>query len=322
MPVILVSNHYEGKPLEIIESVVPNGFSLKMLSSANQKELEKEAGQADYLLVSGRLKINREVIKKATNVKMIQRTGVGLDSLSIDEIKKAHIPIYVNKGVNAVSVAEHTILLMLASLRKLPEIDRNTKAGIWKKQIQGTNTYELRGRTVGIIGMGHIGQRVAEMLKAFNVNVIYHDVFTLDEEMSNKLNVKKVTLDNLLSESDIITLHCPLTEENRNMISENTIAKMKDEVVLINTSRGDLINEEDLASALNSGKVMYAGIDVYSEEPMKNNALLSVDNIIMTPHIGGVTYDSFRSMMKDAMRNIECFEQGRFEEIQEYKLEV
>lgn len=322
MPKILLTNHYENRPLEILQSVVPKGFELVVLDEANQENLIYNAYAADYLLVSGRLKINKQVLEKATNLKMIQRTGVGLDSLDLEEIKKKSVPVYVNQGVNSHSVAEHTIMLILASLRKLPEIDKNTKLGIWKKQIQGVHTYELYGKTVGIVGMGNIGQAVAERLKGFGVNILYYDMYQLDKEKEEQLNVVKCDLNKLLEKSDIITLHCPLTEDTKNLVSRDTIEKMKDGAIIINTGRGSLINEQDLALALQNGKILYAGIDVYSNEPPKDNVLLGLSNVITTPHIGGVTYDSFYRMMHDAMRNIELFENGNLEEIEQYKLKI
>ena len=187
---ILLTNHYEGKPAEIIKSAVPDGFELEMLESVSQQELEGKVKEADYLLVSGRLKINRTVLGNAQNIKMIQRTGVGLDSIDLEYIRNHDVPFYVNKGVNAQSVAEHTILLMLASLRNLVEINENTKRGIWKKQAQGVCTHELCGKTVGLIGMGAIGRKVAGMLKAFGAEVLYNDVSKMKQEDENALGIK------------------------------------------------------------------------------------------------------------------------------------
>ena len=314
---ILLTNHYEGKPAEIIKSAVPNGFELEMLESVSQQELEGKVKEADYLLVSGRLKINRTVLGNAQNIKMIQRTGVGLDSIDLEYIRNHDIPFYVNKGVNAQSVAEHTILLMLASLRNLVEINENTKRGIWKKQAQGVCTHELCGKTVGLIGMGAIGRKVAGMLKAFGAEVLYNDVSKMKQEDENALGIKFSTRKEIIEKSDIISLHCPLTDDTRHMINDRAVNKMKNGVILINTARGGRIDEAALINGIKNGKIAGAGIDVYEKEPVDNSEVLNLQNVITTPHIGGVTYDSFYQMMYQAMRNIEMFDKGQLQEIEQ-----
>lgn len=314
---ILLTNHYEGKPAEIIKSAVPDGFELEMLESVSQQELEGKVKEADYLLVSGRLKINRTVLGNAQNIKMIQRTGVGLDSIDLKYIRNHDVPFYVNKGVNAQSVAEHTILLMLASLRNLVEINENTKRGIWKKQAQGVCTHELCGKTVGLIGMGAIGRKVAGMLKAFGAEVLYNDVSKMKQEDENTLGIKFSTREEIIEKSDIISLHCPLTDDTRHMINDRTVNKMKNGVILINTARGGLIDEAALINGIKNGKIAGAGIDVYEKEPVDNSEVLNLQNVITTPHIGGVTYDSFYQMMYQAMRNIEMFDKGQLQEIEQ-----
>ena len=314
---ILLTNHYEGKPAEIIKSAVPDGFELEMLESVSQQELEGKVKEADYLLVSGRLKINRTVLGNAQNIKMIQRTGVGLDSIDLEYIRNHDVPFYVNKGVNAQSVAEHTILLMLASLRNLVEINENTKRGIWKKQAQGVCTHELCGKTVGLIGMGAIGRKVAGMLKAFGAEVLYNDVSKMKQEDENALGIKFSTREEIIEKSDIISLHCPLTDDTRHMINDRAVNKMKNGVILINTARGGLIDEAALINGIKNGKIAGAGIDVYEKEPVDNSEVLNLQNVITTPHIGGVTYDSFYQMMYLAMRNIEMFDKGQLQEIEQ-----
>lgn len=314
---ILLTNHYEGKPAEIIKSAVPDGFELEMLESVSQQELEGKVKEADYLLVSGRLKINRTVLENAQNIKMIQRTGVGLDSIDLEYIRNHDIPFYVNKGVNAQSVAEHTILLMLASLRNLVEINENSKRGIWKKQAQGVCTHELCGKTVGLIGMGAIGRKVAGMLKAFGAEALYNDVSKMKQEDENALGIKFSTREEIIEKSDIISLHCPLTDDTRHMINDRAVNKMKNGVILINTARGGLIDEAALINGIKNGKIAGAGIDVYEKEPVDNSEVLNLQNVITTPHIGGVTYDSFYQMMYQAMRNIEMFDKGQLQEIEQ-----
>lgn len=320
MPLIQITNTYSGDVLEIVKKEVPDGFSIRLLSENTTDALCDAVADADYILASGRVKINMSVLEKANKLKMIQRTGVGLDSLDLDAIKSRNIPIYVNSGINTESVAEHTILLILASLRRLTEINRTTKSGIWKKQAQGIRTRELSGRTVGIIGMGNIGQRTARLLKVFGADVRYYDEYRLKEDKESELGIQYSELDKLFEASDIITLHCPLTDSSRYIINIGSMSSMKDGVIIVNTARGKLINEADLVNALKKGKVGFAGIDVYEEEPPVSTELSALDNVIMTPHIAGVTYDSFRCMMHDAMDNMRRYEAGLLDDIEQYRL--
>lgn len=319
MKTILLTNKYDAVPYEIIEAAVPDGFELLMLDEVAQQDLESKAPKADYILASGRLNINESVLAKATKLKMIQRTGVGLNSIDFDSIKSRSIPVYVNQGVNSDSVAEHAIMLTLACLKKLTVVNHNTKSGIWKKQAQGVLNRELGKQTIGIIGMGSIGQKVAKLLRSFGATVLYYD-YNRKPEIEETHGIRYVSLEELFSASDVISLHCALTNENKEIINRSAIEKMKNGVVIINTARGQLIDEEALVAALASGKVAFAGLDVFIAEPAHNTTLLSLENVIATPHIAGLTFDSFSRMMRDAMRNIELFDLGRIGEIEQHKL--
>lgn len=319
MKTVLLTNHYPSAPYDIVKAELPEGFRLAMLDENTQQCLEAAVPEADYILASGRVKINKAVLDRAKKVKMIQRTGVGLDSLDLNELKARNIPLYVNAGVNAESVAEHALLLILACLRRLPEVHRNTAGGVWKKQEQGVKTRELAGRTVGLIGMGSIAQTLVRLLGGFGVTVLYYDPFRLSVKTERQLGVNYREFERLLNQSEIISMHCPLTEDTRGIINRDSIAMMKNGAILVNTARGGLIDNAALVEALTGGKLSFAGLDVHSEEPLRSdNPVLGLSNVILTPHIGGVTYDSFRSMMRDAMRNIRLFDEGRFDEIAQY----
>lgn len=318
MKTILLTNNYPDGPYSILKKVIPEGFHMEMLEKATEECLMQTVECADYILASGRVKITADVLRKAVRLKMIQRTGVGLDTIDTDALNAANIPLYVNRGVNAGSVAEHTVLLILACLRRLCAINGNTKNGIWQKQVQGITTYELRGKTVGMIGMGNIGRLTASLLKAFGADIIYYDAFR-QQEAESAMQIQYAPLDMVLSESDIVSLHCPLNETTHHLINIDTLAAMKDGAVIVNTARGALIDEAALYEALQAGRIGAAGLDVHEEEPIRNTTgLLSLEQVIATPHIGGVTYDSFYRMMSEAMRNISLFDQGRTTEIAQY----
>ena len=318
MKTILLTNHYSAGPFRIVEEELPEGFALRMLERNDEDSLLCEIPEAEYLLASGRVKISAEALEAAPRLKMIQRTGVGLDSLDLQAVKARGIPLYVNQGVNAQSVAEHTLLLTLACLRRLPQIHRKTTGGIWEKQAQGVQTSELAGKTVGLIGLGSIGRRVASLLRAFRARVVYFDPCRADETAEREMGLTFLPLRELARCADVVSLHCPLTKENVGLIDREFIAGMKDGAILINTARGGLVDLPALREALTSGRLSFAALDVVPKEPVPaDEPILRLENVIVTPHVGGITEDSFRRMMHDAMRNIQCFSEGRFAEIAE-----
>lgn len=315
---ILHTARYLGLPWEILKSVVPDGFTVETLDELSYDCLLRQAVDADYLLVSGRLPIDEGVLSAAKHLKMIQRTGVGTEMLDLEAIKQHGIPVYVNAGVNAQSVAEHTLTLMLAALKRLPQINAQTHNGVWKKQQVGVTTRELKGKTVGLVGMGNIGRLVAAMLNPFGAKVIYTDIFRQNEEVENNLTLTYFeSYEAMLPQCNILSFHCPLTKENTEMLNEETIAKMKPGAIVINTARGKLMNPDDLYDALKSGHISAAALDTHYEEPFKEGyKLAELDNVILTPHIGGLSYEAFHQMMADAVENIVAFEEGKLAEIE------
>lgn len=322
MPKILHTARYTGIPWEILKSVVPEGFKVETLAELSYECLLRQVVDADYLLVSGRLPIDEGLLSSAKHLKMIQRTGVGTEMLDMEAIKKHGIPVYVNKGVNARSVAEHTLTLMLCCLKNIPLIDRNVKQGIWKKQQTGVTCNELYGKTVGLVGMGAIGRQVATYLNAFGAKVLYTDVFRATPEIEEQLSLTYIpTFEELLPQVDILSFHCPLTQENKDMLNENTIVKMKDGAIVVNTARGKLIEPKALYEALSNGKLRMVALDVHYEEPIQQEyALAKFDNVILTPHIAGLTYEAFHAMMAGAVDNIAAFERGDIELIKNKRL--
>ena len=315
MPKILHTARYTGTPWDILRSVVPENFTVETLEELSYNSLLRQCEGADYLLVSGRLPIDEGILSAAKHLKMIQRTGVGTEMLDLEAIKRHGIPVYVNKGVNARSVAEHTLTLMLCCLKNIPLIDSQVKQGIWKKQQNGLTCNEIFGKTVGMVGMGAIGRQVAAYLKVLGAKVVYTDLFRLSEEQETGLALTYVpTFEDMLPQVDILSFHCPLTKDNQKMLNEEAIKKMKDGTVVVNTARGKLIEPNALYDALKSRKLRSAALDVHYEEPIKGEYPLSqLNNVILTPHIGGLTYEAFLSMMAGAMENIMAFEQGNMD---------
>lgn len=322
MPKILHTARYTGIPWDILRSVIPDGFSVETLEELSYDCLLKQAVDADYLLVSGRLPVDKDVLAAAKQLKMIQRTGVGTEMLDLEAIKSRGIPVYVNAGVNARSVAEHTLTLILACLKRLPQINANTHNGVWKKQLQGVSAHELYGKTVALVGMGNIGRTVAAMLQPFEVRILYTDVFRQGMEVEAQLGMTYYeSFEKMLPETDILSFHCPLTNENTEMLNIDTLSMMKEGAIVVNTARGRLIEPEALYSALQSGRIASAALDTHYEEPIKEGyRLAELENVILTPHIGGLSYEAFKRMMADAVRNIELYHSGRIDEIVKHKL--
>ena len=321
-PLILHTAHYTGIPWEMLKSVAPDGFTVRTLDELNYDCLVREAVDADYLLVSGRLPIDEKVLSAAKHLKMIQRTGVGTEMLDVDAIKAHGIPVYVNAGVNAQSVAEHTLTLMLACLKRLPQINQQTHHGVWKKQQVGVTTRELKGKTVALVGMGNIGRLVAGILQPFGAKVIYTDVVRQPAETEQRLGLTYYdSFESLMPLADVLSFHCPLVKENTEILNQRTLAMMKKGAIVVNTARGKLINPNDLYEALKSGHLSAAALDTHYEEPIKEGyKLAELENVILTPHIGGLSYEAFHQMMADAVENIVAFEEGRLSEIESKRL--
>lgn len=324
MPKILHTARYTGIPWEILKSVVPDGFTVETLDELSYDSLLRQAVDADYLLVSGRLPIDEGVLYAAKHLKMIQRTGVGTEMLDMEAIKRHNIPVFVNAGVNARSVAEHTITLILACLKRLLQINTDTHKGVWKKQLQGVTTHELNGKTVALVGMGNIGRTVAAMLQPFGVKILYTDVFRQNAEIEEKLGLTYCdSFETLLPKADILSFHCPLTAENTEMLNKVSLAKMKQGAIVVNTARGKLINPDDLYDALQNAHIASAGLDTHYEEPVKEDyKLAALDNVILTPHIGGLSYEAFKQMMNEGVENIVYYENGNMNKIESKLLKI
>ena len=244
-----------------------------------------EIPNANVMLVRSATKVNREMIDTAKNLKLVIRGGVGVDNIDVEYCKEKGIEVRNTPEASSIAVAELTFAIMLSIQRNIVKAHNSTKNNEWlKKQLKGR---ELYGKTLGLVGIGRIGTEVAKRAKAFGMNVI---ATRESEEQSEYAEI--VDLGELLEKSDFISFHVPLTEETKGMVNKETIEKMKDGVVIINNARGKVVIENDLAEALKSGKVGYAGIDVYQQEPPEGSPLLSVENILLTPHIGAQTYEN------------------------------
>ncbi|MEM5871816.1 MAG: hydroxyacid dehydrogenase [Candidatus Aenigmatarchaeota archaeon] len=255
---------------------------------------------ADILIVRSATKVDKTIIDKAKNLKLVIRGGVGLDNIDVEYCKQKGIRVENTPEASSIAVAELTFALMLGAIRNIVKAHTSMKNGQWMKELKGS---ELYGKTLGIIGLGRIGTEVAKRAKAFGMRVI---TYTKSKNKKSEF-AEFVSFDKLLRESDIISLHVPLTDETKNMINKKTISKMKDGVILVNTARGGLVNENDLVEALKQGKIKYACLDVYQNEPPINSPILSLENVLLTPHLGAQTYENMERIEKRIYEIIKDF---------------
>mgnify|MGYP001411387686 FL=1 len=254
--------------------------------------IEKNIENVDVVIVRNKTQLNSNILQNAKKLKLIGRLGVGLDNIDTNFCEKNNIKIQIATGMNADSVAEYVINCSLSLLRKLPNLNSNTLKGEWVRTSISSN--ELQGKTLGIIGFGLIGRKVANLANAFRVNNLAYDPY-LNESVLSKDNIKLTTLDNIFNTADIISIHLPLTENTKNLIDESSFVKMKNKPIVINSSRGGIINEKDLINAYLKKLISGFAIDVYETEPVKRSFLDKINpdmNCILTPHIAGITEES------------------------------
>jgi len=282
---ILVAEPMAAAGLELLRS--QPGWEV---IASNPKEYQEHLADADALVVRSAAKVTKQVLEKAPKLRVIGRAGVGVDNVDIPAATAAGVLVMNTPGGNAVSVAEHTLALMLAMARGIPQASLSTKSGKWeKKKFLGN---ELRGKTLGIVGLGSIGREVARRARAFEMKVIACDPY-VSPRLVEDVSVQLAELDELYAASDYIALHMALTPETRGMISGPAFAKMKDGVRLVNCARGELIDSAALREAIESGKVAGAALDVFDvEPPPAGYPLFGLDTVVATPHIAGATEEA------------------------------
>lgn len=258
-------------------------------------ELKEKVKDFDVLVVRSATKATREIIENGKNLKLIARAGMGLDNVDLEAAKEKGIKVVNTPGANSLSVAELVVGYMLSIYRHIVTGTTSLRDGKWeKKKLKGL---ELTGKTLGIVGFGHIGKLVRKLITGFDMEVLVFDVFEIPEEVQKEYNVKQVSFEELIKNSDIITLHVPLNEKTKHLISEKEFEMMKDNIVIINAARGGVIDEAALLKYLESGKVLGAGLDVFEEEPPTSETQLKLLNhpmVVATPHIGATTKEAQR----------------------------
>jgi D-3-phosphoglycerate dehydrogenase / 2-oxoglutarate reductase len=286
MPKVLIADELSPRALEIFRS---RGLEVDVNVGLKKPDLLKIIAAYDGLAVRSATKADKDVIAAARNLKVIGRAGIGVDNIDIPAATARGIVVMNTPFGNSITTAEHAIALLFAAARQIGAADVSTQSGKWEKnRFMGV---ELYAKTLGLIGCGNIGALVAERALALKMKVIAYDPF-LSPERAVKLGVEKVELDDLLSRADAISLHTPLTDKTRNILSEEAIAKTRRGVIVINAARGGLVDEAALRAALESGQVAAAGFDVFVTEPAKENVLFGAPNFVATPHLGASTNEA------------------------------
>ena len=292
------------------ESLLPRGFQIDVLSSEPARRVEQLAGAEFYM--GFRSGLTAADYEHLGHLKLIQVLSAGYDGIDLEKLRRMRVPLANNGGANSYAVSEHAIMLMLAVYRQLTDLDRLVKAGKWKSSKLGQEQeHEVAGKTIGIIGLGMIGRTLARRLSGFEVKLLYNDPVRPAPEEEAKLNVRYCGLDDLLRESDIVTLHAPADATTHHLICDRTLALMKREAILINCARGELVDEPALYRALAERRIAAAGLDTFDPEPPKpDNPFFKLPNVVLTPHAAGPTWESWPKRFGNSYANVQRVARG------------
>jgi phosphoglycerate dehydrogenase-like enzyme len=292
------------------EALLPPGFSIDILSKDSTERIEQLEGADFYMGFRGGLM--HADYEHMDNLKLIQVLSAGYDGINLKRLAEMRLPLSNNGGANSYAVAEHAIMLMLAIYRQMPELHALVKGGNWKSTKFGQEEeHEIAGKTVGIIGLGMVGKTLARRLSGFEVKLLYTDPVRVSSDEAAQLNVSYRDLNDLMRESDIVTLHAPFDATTHHMICDRTLALMKPDAILINCARGELVDEAALYRALTARTIWAAGIDVYDPEPPRpENPLFTLPNIVLSPHAAGPTWESWPKRFGNSYANVQRVARG------------
>lgn len=303
-PVAILEPASDEMRLRIVQ--LCDGFTLRFVSSTDDQEMMAAVEGATYVVTRG-VRFPEAIMAHAKALKLVHQWGTGVDGIPLEAARARGITVARSPGLNAPTVAESTLALMLATLRRLPQVHTAFRAGQWTQPDLWRETRDLGGCRVGLIGMGAIGQEVLKRLTAFGCEIGYFKPSGHD----TSIDAGFMSFDELVGWADVLSLHLPLTPETRHMINAKTLAAMKPGAVLINTSRGGLVDEAALIDALTSGHLAAAGLDVFENEPVTQaNALLTMPNTVTLPHVAGRTLDNFDRMVRHWSGNIRAHAEG------------
>ena len=293
---------------EIARQMAPSSIDLMLVKEG---EVMGAIPDAKYMVCYPHIPMSDAFYKSAPNMRLVQLLSAGYDNVDLEAARRATVPVCNNGGANAISVAEHAIMLMLTVARRVIWQHGNVSQGRWRGNGPAPRMYEVYDKTLGIIGLGTIGKKVARMAKGLGMRIQYYDILRLTEDQEDSLGVKFRLLRELLRTSDVVSLNVPLNASTRHMIGAGELALMKPQAILVNTCRGPVVDEKALYTHLAAGKIFGAGLDVFDQEPPPaDNPLLKLDNVVLTAHFAGPTWDNHVARFRNAFDNIERVERG------------
>lgn len=297
---------------EIIRSELPDNFELVTLETGTLEDRIQKVRDCDFIIAATGA-VPAEVIRAGNKLKMIQQQGVGFDKTDVEEATKLGIEVCITPEGTSVGVAEHVVLLILAVYKNLREISNAMYEGKFLMWDLRSRSFEINNKVIGFVGFGRIAKEAAKRLVNFNAKIMFFDKYVSlsKEEQKEYKAVKLDSLDELLSQSDIVSIHVPLNEETKGMVNKEFFRKMKKSAIFINTARGDLVNEKDLIEAIETSEIFGAGLDVFPKEPLPpGNAYIKLKNVTLTPHVSAGTVDALKTKIKYASANILRFING------------
>ncbi len=297
--------------LDLARSLAPPNFEL-VVADPGTPEFYQAAAEAEYYLGFAR-QIGGEFFRAAPKLRLVQLLSAGYDRVDVEAARKAGVPVANNGGANAIAVAEHTLMLVLAVLKRLVPLHNDVVAGRWRGGHPADSpVHELAGKTLGIVGLGNIGKKVARRAAAFDTRVQYYDIARLPEDQEDALGARFVLFPELLRTSDVVSLHVPLDASTRTLLGPREFAMMKPSAILINTCRGPVVDEDALYRALTGGQIAGAGLDVMADEPpAPTHPLFALPNVTLTPHTAGPTWENWTARFRNGFHNIQCVAAGR-----------
>ena len=303
MPKILIADPIAQEGIDLLKGQA----DVDVKTGMEPKELLDAVGEYDALVVRSETKVTADVIEAGKKLQVVARAGIGVDNIDLDAATSAGIAVVNAPTGNTVAAAEHTLALMLALARNIPSAHQSMKAGEWKRS--AFMGIEVRNKTLGVIGLGRVGSEVARRAKSFAMNLVAYDPF-VTPDYAHRLGVELLSFEDVLAQSDFITLHTPLTDTSRNLISTKELARMKIGARLINVARGELVDEKALLEALNTGKLAGVALDVFAKEPPGPNPLLDHPSVVITPHLGASTQEAQREVAVEAAEQVLAVLQG------------
>ncbi len=300
---ILISEDIEGAGIDQLKE--KHDVTIDPMIWKTPARLEEAVQSAEALLVRNQTRVSGSLLAKANRLSVIARAGVGYDNIDVEEASRLGIVVCYSPEENAVSVAEHVFALLLALARKIPGANQSVKSGKWeRKKYHGV---ELLGKTLGVLGLGKIGYRVALRARAFGMRILAHDSYLSQTHLHvTESGARMVPLDQLMAESDFLTVHLPLNRETRGLLNSRLLERMKSTSFIINTSRGEVLAEKDLVKALKEGRIAGAALDVLEHEPpASENPLYEMDNVILTPHTAALTYEAQEKVIRAIAEDVD-----------------